>query len=133
MKRPLHPDGFEYARLPVGTPSRGALLEGTLPTGAPPGGALRAGTFRRGAFRRDVCLASLALVALLAFGGCKRDADGQLPEVSGEKIAAKRQAVQGFGLVSAYPDQDDDELALALEFSRPLVGSQEFDALIAVT
>ena len=67
-------------------------------------------------------------------GGCKRDADGQLPEISGEKIAAKRATVQGFGLVAAYPDQeDDDELAIALEFSRPLVGTQEFDALIAVT
>ncbi|QSX80048.1 alpha-2-macroglobulin family protein [Agrilutibacter solisilvae] len=74
-----------------------------------------------------------ATLAVLAVVGCKRDADGQLPEVTGEKIAAKREAVKGFALVAAYPDQDDDELALALEFSRPLVGTQEFDALIAVT
>lgn len=74
-----------------------------------------------------------ALSVVMALGGCKRDADGQLPEVGGEKIAAKREAIKGFGLVAAYPDQAGDELALALEFSRPLVGTQEFDALIAVT
>ncbi|HJW46641.1 MAG TPA: MG2 domain-containing protein, partial [Lysobacter sp.] len=77
----------------------------------------------------------MLVVASLTLEGCKRDADGQLPEISGEKIVAKREAVQGFGLIAAYPDQkeEDDELAIALEFSRPLVGTQEFDALIAVT
>ncbi|WP_460761865.1 alpha-2-macroglobulin family protein [Lysobacter fragariae] len=76
----------------------------------------------------------LALALTLPLGGCKRDADGQLPEVTGEKIVVKREAVKGFGLVAAYPDQDeDDELAIALEFSRPLVGTQEFDSLISVT
>ncbi|MFD0738041.1 alpha-2-macroglobulin [Lysobacter koreensis] len=71
------------------------------------------------------------LAALLA--GCKRDHDGQLPAVSGEAIKAQRVAVQGFGLVAAFPDQKDEKLAIALEFSRPLVGTQEFDALLAVT
>ncbi|HEV8695116.1 MAG TPA: alpha-2-macroglobulin family protein, partial [Lysobacter sp.] len=76
----------------------------------------------------------MLVVTCFALVGCKRDADGQLPEVSGEKIVAKREAVQGFGLIAAYPDQkDDDELSIALEFSRPLVGTQEFDSLIAVT
>jgi uncharacterized protein YfaS (alpha-2-macroglobulin family) len=76
----------------------------------------------------------LTMSVLLAVGGgCKRDADGQLPQVGGEKIAAKREVVKGFGLVAAYPDQaGDDELAIALEFSRALVGTQEFDSLIAV-
>ena len=72
------------------------------------------------------------VLASLALAGCRRDADGQLPEVSGEKIAAKREAVKGFGLVAAYPDQKGEELAIALEFSRPLVGTQEFDSLLAV-
>jgi hypothetical protein len=74
----------------------------------------------------------LVLSVVLALPACKRDADGQLPEVSGEKIAAKRETVKGFGLIAAYPDQQEDELAIALEFSRPLVGTQEFDSLIAV-
>ncbi|HEY0662843.1 MAG TPA: alpha-2-macroglobulin [Lysobacter sp.] len=79
-------------------------------------------------------LVFVALLTSVALVGCKRDSDGQLPTVSGEKIVAKREAVQGFGLVAAYPDQKgDEELAIALEFSRPLVGTQEFDALIAVT
>jgi len=74
------------------------------------------------------------LLVGLPLSGCKRDSDGQLPPVSGEKIVAKRDVVQGFGLIAAYPDQKgDDQLAIALEFSRPLVGTQEFDTLIAVT
>lgn len=73
------------------------------------------------------------LAACLALAGCGRDVDGQLPAVGGEKIAAQREAVEGFGLVAAYPDQAGEEPAIALEFSRPLVGTQEFDALIAVT
>ncbi len=85
-----------------------------------------------GRLARGMAVVALALV--FALGGCKRDADGQLPEVSGEKIAAAREAVKGFGLVAAYPDQaGDSELALALEFSQPLVGTQEFDSLLAVT
>ena len=78
-------------------------------------------------------LVALALVAtLLALGGCSRDADGQLPSASGEAITAKREAVKGFGLVAAYPDEADDTLAIAVEFSRPLVGTQSFDDLLAV-
>lgn len=71
--------------------------------------------------------------AFLLTGGCKRNDSGQLPEVSGEAVKAERQAVTGFGLVSAYPDEHDGSLSLALEFSRPLVSSQDFDRLLAVT
>lgn len=82
-------------------------------------------------------LRSLVVAAMLAgltLAGCKRDPDGQLPPVSGEAVQAKREAVQGFGLVAAYPDQKaDEQMAIALEFSRPLVGSQSFDELAAVT
>src|SRR5687768_2225461 len=79
-----------------------------------------------------VAFALILLPVLLS--GCKRDSDGQLPAASGEKIQARREVVQGFGLVAAYPDQKErDELAIALEFSRPLVGTQEFDQLVAIT
>ncbi|HET6435669.1 MAG TPA: hypothetical protein VFG18_08195, partial [Xanthomonadaceae bacterium] len=69
-----------------------------------------------------------------ALAGCKRDAaHGERPAVSGEAIQGKREAVQGFGLAAAYPDQKQgDSLALVLEFSRPLVGTQAFDDLLAV-
>ncbi|RPE81505.1 alpha-2-macroglobulin family protein [Vulcaniibacterium tengchongense] len=87
----------------------------------------------RAAGRRWTRAAALAAVALLLAAGCGRDRDGELPALSGEAIRAQRQAVQGFALVSAYPDQRDGEpLAIALEFSRPLVGTQNFDALVAV-
>src|SRR5690606_40374714 len=41
-----------------------------------------------------------------------------------------RAQVEGFGLVRAFPDQGRDSLAIALEFSRPLVGTQDFDKLV---
>lgn len=78
-------------------------------------------------------LIAIGMAALLMLGACKRDPDGQLPAVSGEAVHARREAVQGFALVAAYPDQKaDEQMAIALEFSRPLVGSQSFDELIAV-
>ncbi|MEL1266195.1 alpha-2-macroglobulin [Pseudoxanthomonas putridarboris] len=75
----------------------------------------------------------LVALALLALAGCKRNETGQLPEASGEPVKAQRAEVEGFALVGAYPDQHDGNLAIALEFSRPLVSSQDFDALLAVT
>ena len=72
----------------------------------------------------------LGLVTLLGVAACKRDPGGQLPAAGGEAIAAKREAVKGFALLRAYPDQGRDDLAIAVEFSRPLVGTQEFDSLL---
>lgn len=81
---------------------------------------------------RNVLLA--AALSLLALAGCDRNKTGELPEVSGEAVRAeKANAVSGFGLVNAYPDQKHGEVALALEFSQPLVESQDFDALLHVT
>lgn len=76
-------------------------------------------------------VASVGLaLALAILPGCGNRESGQLPEVSGEAIQAKRDEVKEFALVRAYPDQDGDTLAIALEFSRPLVGTQDFDKLI---
>ncbi len=76
-------------------------------------------------------VAGVGLVAVLAvLPGCGNKETGQLPEVSGEAIQAKRDEIKEFALVRAYPDQDGDALAIALEFSRPLVGTQDFDKLI---
>ncbi|WP_181108835.1 alpha-2-macroglobulin family protein [Xanthomonas arboricola] len=61
---------------------------------------------------------------------CKRNESGQLPVATGEAIKADKQAITGFALARAYPDQTGDGLSLALEFSRPLVGTQDFDALV---
>jgi alpha-2-macroglobulin len=72
----------------------------------------------------------LALAALTVLPGCGSKETGQLPEVSGEAIKAKPNEIKGFALVRAYPDQDGDTLAIALEFSQPLVGTQDFDKLI---
>ncbi|MGO4780089.1 hypothetical protein AB4084_31910, partial [Lysobacter sp. 2RAB21] len=69
---------------------------------------------RAGAWARTAAALLIAATALVA--GCKRDTTGQLPTVSGEAIQAKREAVKGFALVAAYPDQKrGDELAIALE------------------
>src|SRR5690606_4513718 len=74
--------------------------------------------------------AGVVLLALALLSGCKRNESGQLPTVSGEAIQAERDAIEGFGLVRAWPDQGEDSLAIALEFSRPLVGTQDFDKLL---
>lgn len=87
---------------------------------------------------RDFGVAAAAAVAkwtfvlLLAIGlvACKRSPHGQLPEASGEAVKAERAKVEGFALVRAYPDQGRDALAIALEFSQPLVGTQDFDRLL---
>jgi len=70
-------------------------------------------------------------MAFVALAGCGDRETGQLPEVSGEAIKAERQEIKAFAVVRGYPDQDGDTLAIALEFSRPLVGTQDFDRLIA--
>ena len=74
-----------------------------------------------------------ALLVLLALAGCDRNQTGQLPKPSGEPVNSQQQEITIFALASAYPDQHDGELAIALEFSRPLVGSQDFDRLLAVS
>ena len=45
-------------------------------------------------------------------------------------IQAQREQIEGFGLVRAWPDQTNEGLAIALEFSQPLVGTQDFDKLV---
>src|SRR5690606_20844965 len=80
-------------------------------------------------------VAQWMVVLLLAVGlvACKRSPQGQLPEASGEPVKAERAQVEGFALVRAYPDQSEDSLAIALEFSQPLVGTQDFDRLVTFT
>ncbi|MDQ1118782.1 uncharacterized protein YfaS (alpha-2-macroglobulin family) [Pseudoxanthomonas winnipegensis] len=81
---------------------------------------------------RTVLFASA--LALLALTGCDRNKTGDLPAVSGEAVQAqKARSVAGFGLVNAYPDQHEGQVAIALEFSQPLVESQDFDKLIHVS
>ncbi|HEV2608334.1 MAG TPA: alpha-2-macroglobulin, partial [Xanthomonadaceae bacterium] len=80
-------------------------------------------------------LIATLLCALALLGGCKRSAE-QVPTVQGaaQQAIDARAVPKGFVLLSAYPDsKSDEQLAIALEFSRPLVGTQAFDSLISVT
>jgi uncharacterized protein YfaS (alpha-2-macroglobulin family) len=81
-------------------------------------------------------LVGTALLVAASLAACNRPAD-QVPEVQGRKPiaaeAAKPAKVEGFALASARAEQHDGQLALALEFSQPLVGTQAFDTLVAVT
>ncbi len=74
----------------------------------------------------------LALALITGLPGCKRNVGGQLPVAGGEAIQAERDAIKGFDIVRAYPDEDSDGLGVAIEFSRPLVGTQEFDSLLTI-
>jgi uncharacterized protein YfaS (alpha-2-macroglobulin family) len=81
---------------------------------------------------RGVLLA--AALSLLALAGCDRNKTGDLPKVSGEAVKVeKARTISGFGVVNAYPDEDDGEVSIALEFSQALVESQDFDKLLHVT
>ena len=84
---------------------------------------------------RGLGIAAILLAIACALPACKRDGKhGQLPAVSGEAIKAENAAdTKGFALLSAYPDEHDGELSIALEFSQPLVGAQDFDSLLVVT
>lgn len=73
----------------------------------------------------------LLALLVLALGACKRNPAGQLPGASGEAIQTQQEEVKGFAMLRAWPDQKGgDGLALAVEFSRPLVGTQDFDTLL---
>ena len=56
--------------------------------------------------------------------------DRDTPGDVGTAITTKAEQVKEFTLLRAYPDQKNDGLSLALEFSRPLVGTQDFDKLV---
>jgi alpha-2-macroglobulin len=84
----------------------------------------------KGCSARSAWLCAFLVCGLLLLAGCKRNETGQLPALTGEAIQAQRDAVEGFGLVRAWPDQRRGELAIALEFSQPLVGTQDFDKLV---
>ncbi|MEO7433713.1 MAG: alpha-2-macroglobulin [Dokdonella sp.] len=73
---------------------------------------------------------------MLALCACSRKQDG-VPDVQGSKpvaaTPAKAEVPQGFALASARAEQYQGQLAIAMEFTQPLVGTQAFDTLIGVT
>ena len=75
-------------------------------------------------------LALLASAMLLA--ACGGDPSGQRPAPSGEAIQSERVEIEGFGLARAWADERGDGLALVLEFSQPLVATQDFDRLVTL-
>jgi uncharacterized protein YfaS (alpha-2-macroglobulin family) len=87
--------------------------------------------------RRHVGAVWLVFAALVA-GGCNRSAD-HVPNVQGKKPVAaeatplKPSKPEGFALASANAEPHDGQLSLTLAFTEPLVGTQAFDTLIAVT
>ncbi len=83
--------------------------------------------------------AGFALLVALSvhLTACNRQNTG-VPDVQGKKPVAaepakKSETPQGFALASAHPEQYQGQLALSLEFTQPVVGTQAFDTLIAVT
>ena len=87
---------------------------------------LHSRTQRRIAAFFVACVLACTLVA------CKRDAN-QVPALQGaEKPIDVRGKVVGFGLVAAGRGEQNGDTALELEFSQPLVSTQEFDQLLVV-
>jgi uncharacterized protein YfaS (alpha-2-macroglobulin family) len=85
----------------------------------------------KSALRRAFALLILA-TAVLAFAGCKRDAN-QVPELQGGEAVDARPTVEGFGLLAAGRGEHQGQLAIELRFSQPLAASQAFDELLVVT
>lgn len=82
---------------------------------------------------RVLCALLAALLCGLLLAGCQRNPGGVLPAVSGERLAGERERIEGFGLASAHPATRGGSVALVLEFSQPLLPTQDFDALVRVT
>ncbi|MEP7044612.1 MAG: alpha-2-macroglobulin, partial [Dokdonella sp.] len=85
---------------------------------------------------RHVGVAVFVLLSL-SLSACNRQREG-VPDVQGKKAVAaepakKAEPAQGFALASAHPEQYQGQLAVTLEFSQAVVGTQAFDTLIAVT
>jgi uncharacterized protein YfaS (alpha-2-macroglobulin family) len=78
----------------------------------------------------------VAAVLSSVLAACGRPHD-KVPDVQGKRPmaaeAAKADKPQGFALASAHPEQYQGQLAITLEFTQPIVGTQAFDTLIAVT
>ncbi len=84
---------------------------------------------------RPAAFALLALATIL-FAGCSKPPSGVPPVQGNAPIAAepaKTATPDVFGIVSARAEPYQGQLALALEFSHALIGSQAFDPLIVVS
>ena len=75
------------------------------------------------------CVLLLALVAVLQ--GCRKNAN-QVPDLQGKAAIDARTQPAGFALLTAGRGEHDGEVALELEFTQPLVSSQDFDPLLVV-
>ena len=99
------------------------------------GWSVRFGGFHPWSTRAShACIATM-LIALALLGGCRQNGNA-VPAVqdSAQQAIDARTVPKGFTLLSAYPDsKSDEQLAIALEFTRPIVGSQSFDDLLVVT
>ncbi|HEY2344577.1 MAG TPA: alpha-2-macroglobulin [Xanthomonadaceae bacterium] len=86
-------------------------------------------------FIRSVLVVGLTIAVLFA-AGCESGKQS-LPQTQGQAHRAvidARVVPKGFELVSVYPDDKaGNQLAIDLEFSRTLVGTQDFDGIISVT
>ncbi|HEV7491742.1 MAG TPA: hypothetical protein VGO25_13100, partial [Rhodanobacteraceae bacterium] len=79
----------------------------------------------------------MLVVLSLAIGACNRPPPS-VPQVQGKKPVAaeappKTEKPQGFALSSTRAEPFQGQLALTLEFTQPMVGTQGFDTLISVT
>ena len=78
----------------------------------------------------------LSVIVAFALLACGRQHDS-VPAVQGKQpiaaAASKADEPRGLALAAAHPEQYQGQLAIALEFTQALVGTQAFDTLLTVT
>ncbi|MGB4859226.1 MAG: alpha-2-macroglobulin family protein, partial [Dokdonella sp.] len=98
------------------------------------------GSFRGATFARSRALASalaggLLAIAILGLSACNRQPSG-VPEVQKMPVVVESEKAakpEGFALVESRSELYEGQLALILEFSERIAGSQTFDSLFSVT
>jgi len=88
--------------------------------------------FRRGYVKNGIVFGLLSLVICGLVVACTRPFSGQVPKVSGEVIQTQAEIVEGFGIVRAGPGNGRDNARIEVEFSQPLISTQDFDQLLHI-
>jgi len=88
--------------------------------------------FHRRRIKNGIYFLLLCVVAYGLLAACTRPFSGQVPKVSGEVIQTQAETIEGFAIVRAGPGSGGSSARIEVEFSQPLISTQDFDQLLQV-